>query len=61
VNPEQLRALLAQVAAGDLAPETALQQIRSLPYEDLGFARIDNHRTVRTGLPERYPARSIAT
>jgi pyridinium-3,5-biscarboxylic acid mononucleotide synthase len=52
VNPEQLRALLAQVAAGDLAPETALQQIRSLPYEDLGFARIDNHRAVRTGLPE---------
>jgi NCAIR mutase (PurE)-related protein len=52
VSPEQLQALLERVAQGDLSPETALQQMKSLPYEDLGFARIDNHRALRTGLPE---------
>jgi len=52
VSPEQLRALLAGVQSGDVSPERAFEQIKTLPYDDLGFARIDHHRTLRTGFPE---------
>jgi hypothetical protein len=52
VNAEQLRTLLAEVAAGRLAPETALDRLRRLPFEDLPFARIDHHRALRQGHPE---------
>ncbi len=52
MNPDQLRALLADVRAGTVDTDTAFAQLKALPYDDLGFARIDNHRAVRTGLPE---------
>jgi NCAIR mutase (PurE)-related protein len=52
VTAEQLEALLAEVAAGRLGPEAALQRLRHLPFEDLSFARIDHHRTLRQGQPE---------
>jgi hypothetical protein len=52
MNPEQLRALLAEVAAGTKTIEDAFTSLRDLPYEDLGFARLDHHRTLRTGVPE---------
>ncbi len=52
MNPERLRDLLARVSAGSLAPEEALQQLKSLPFEDLGFAKVDHHRPLRTGFPE---------
>ena len=47
-----LRKLLEQVAAGGIEPSAALDQLRHLPFEDLGFARVDHHRTIRRGLPE---------
>ena len=44
--------LLRQVKAGEVTVETAEQRLRTLPYEDLGFARIDHHRKLRTGFGE---------
>jgi NCAIR mutase (PurE)-related protein len=52
VNPQQLRQLLAAVAAGDLSPDQALADLAELPYADLGFAKLDLHRELRNGLPE---------
>jgi pyridinium-3,5-biscarboxylic acid mononucleotide synthase len=52
----ELRALLDQVRAGALTPEAAhgriLQFLRHGPFEDLGFARVDHHRSIRQGFPE---------
>lgn len=47
-----LRALLEGVRAGDVSPDQAMQELRDLPFSDLGFARVDHHRALRTGLPE---------
>ena len=52
MRAEQLEALLAEVAAGRLAPGAALDRLRHLPYEDLAFARVDHHRALRQGQPE---------
>jgi NCAIR mutase (PurE)-related protein len=52
VRREALIALLQQVKAGELLPEAAAERLASLPFEDLGFARIDHHRHLRTGMPE---------
>ena len=49
---ERLRNLLAQVAAGQLDPEAALDELKTLPFEDLGYAKVDHHRPLRTGFPE---------
>jgi NCAIR mutase (PurE)-related protein len=52
----ELRALLNEVQAGGITPEAAhgriLQFLRHGPYEDLGFARVDHHRSIRQGFPE---------
>jgi pyridinium-3,5-biscarboxylic acid mononucleotide synthase len=52
VTVEQIEALLADVAAGRIAPSAALERLRHLPFEDLPFARIDHHRALRQGHPE---------
>ncbi len=52
MRPEQLEVLLADVAAGRVAPGAALERLRHLPFEDLPFARIDHHRALRQGQPE---------
>jgi len=52
VRSEQIEALLADVAAGRLAPDAAMTRLRHLPFEDLSFARIDHHRALRQGQPE---------
>jgi NCAIR mutase (PurE)-related protein len=52
VRIEQLEALLADVAAGRLAPPAALERLRQLPFEELPFATIDHHRALRQGQPE---------
>src|SRR5215471_2052588 len=52
MSQEEIRQLLEQVAAGRMSPDQALQRLRHLPFEDLGFARIDTHRTLRRGVPE---------
>jgi len=52
VDREKVRALLEAVAAGDVSPEHALGRLRNLPVEDLRFARVDVHRSLRHGVPE---------
>ncbi len=52
MDVERLRQLLERVQAGETAVEEALLSLRSLPYEDLGFAKLDHHRTLRNGFPE---------
>ena len=52
MNKPTLLELLAQVQSGTLTPAAASERLANLPYEDLGHARIDHHRTLRTGLPE---------
>ncbi|MCA1831866.1 MAG: nickel pincer cofactor biosynthesis protein LarB [Actinomycetota bacterium] len=47
-----LQALLADVARGALAPADAAEQLSRLPVTNLGFAQLDTHRALRTGLPE---------
>jgi NCAIR mutase (PurE)-related protein len=52
LNAESIRRLFEQVRAGKLAPDEAVQRLRHLPFEDLGFAKIDHHRALRAGMPE---------
>ena len=47
-----LKTLLEQVRTGELTPDDALDQIKTLPFEDLGFAKVDHHRALRVGVPE---------
>ena len=47
-----LQALLASVQNGSLSIDAALGRLRSMPFEDLGFARLDHHRALRNGFPE---------
>jgi len=49
---ESLRALLESVRDGQVPVEHAVDRLRDLPFEDLGFATIDHHRALRRGLPE---------
>jgi NCAIR mutase (PurE)-related protein len=47
-----LKELLNSVRVGNLSVEEAMDSLKNLPYEDIGFARIDHHRHLRTGFPE---------
>ncbi|MFN8209267.1 MAG: nickel pincer cofactor biosynthesis protein LarB [Bacteroidales bacterium] len=50
--PDEIKKLLEDVQQGKLAASDAYEQLKELPYKDLGFAKIDNHRELRTGYPE---------
>jgi pyridinium-3,5-biscarboxylic acid mononucleotide synthase len=52
MDPHDLIALLEAVRDGTVAPAAAADRLRHLPYEDLGFAKIDHHRALRRGFPE---------
>jgi NCAIR mutase (PurE)-related protein len=52
MDPKDLRELLENVRQGALTPEAAETRLKSLPYEDLGFAKVDHHRQLRRGFPE---------
>ena len=52
MDKKYLRSLLANVQAGDLTIDEALERLRTLGYEDLGFAKVDHHRALRQGFPE---------
>ena len=47
-----MKKLLKEVKAGKLGIEQAVEKLRHLPFEDLGFARVDHHRQLRSGFPE---------
>jgi hypothetical protein len=52
MTPEEIRDILSRVHKGNLTVEGALELFKDLPFKDLGFARIDNHREIRLGYPE---------
>jgi len=52
MDETSLKKLLGDVRAGRVAESEALERLRELPFEDLGFARVDHHRALRRGLPE---------
>jgi NCAIR mutase (PurE)-related protein len=52
VNAESIRKLFEQVRRGALTPDEAVERLRHLPFEDLGFAKVDHHRSLRAGMPE---------
>lgn len=52
MSSEALRKLLIEVHEGRLDVDAALDKLKSLPYEDLGFAKLDHHRALRKGFPE---------
>ena len=52
MRPDRLKRLLAGVKAGKIPVSQAMDQLRQLPFEDLGFAKVDHHRELRTGSPE---------
>jgi NCAIR mutase (PurE)-related protein len=52
MTPEALRKLLAAVRTGRLSPDQAVRRLRHMPFEDLGFAKVDHHRPLRAGMPE---------
>ena len=52
MDSDQLRVLLEQVYSGAVEVDAALDRIRHLPFEDLGYAKLDHHRALRHGLTE---------
>jgi NCAIR mutase (PurE)-related protein len=52
MDHDSIEALLNEVREGRTGVDQALDRLRDLPFEDLGFAKIDHHRALRTGMPE---------
>ena len=52
MDKEALKMLLDEVASGAVSPDDAILKIKTQPYEDLGFAKIDTHRGIRQGAGE---------
>src|SRR5438067_2523110 len=52
MDQDQLRALFEQVRSGAVEVDAALTRMRHMPFEDLGFAKVDHHRALRHGMPE---------
>ncbi|MGA3089145.1 MAG: nickel pincer cofactor biosynthesis protein LarB [Terriglobales bacterium] len=52
MNPDSLRKLFEQVRKKQISPDDAVERLRHLPFEDLGFAKVDHHRALRQGMPE---------
>jgi hypothetical protein len=52
LNAESIRKLFQQVRSGNITPDAAVDRLRHLPFEDLGFAKVDHHRALRAGMPE---------
>src|SRR5438309_965386 len=52
MNSQALRKLFEQVRKKKLSPDEAVERLRHLPFEDIGFAKVDHHRALRQGMPE---------
>lgn len=52
MNSARLKKLLRNLQAGTVDLAAAVERLRTLPYEDLGFASVDHHRSIRQGFPE---------
>ena len=52
MNQSELLKILESVKTGELSPSSAIERLKHLPFEDLGFAKVDHHRTLRQGFSE---------
>ena len=52
MNRLQIESILKEVSDGRTGVGDALERLKDLPFEDLGFAKLDHHRALRTGMPE---------
>jgi NCAIR mutase (PurE)-related protein len=52
MTEKRIREILASVASGKVGADAAFVALKDLPFEDLGFAKLDSHRTMRRGIPE---------
>jgi pyridinium-3,5-biscarboxylic acid mononucleotide synthase len=52
MNESDVRTFLKAVKAGQISLDRAIAELRELPFEDLGFAKVDHHRSLRQGFPE---------
>src|SRR5258706_9629312 len=52
MNQSELLKILESVKAGELSPDKAIERLKHLPFEDLGFAKVDHHRALRQGFAE---------
>src|SRR5512136_2959249 len=52
MNSKNILQLLTNIQSGRMTPDQGLTRLKHLPFEDLGFARVDHHRTLRQGFPE---------
>jgi len=52
MTSKQVLDLLNKIRNGKLTPDQGLEKLKNLPFEDLGYARVDHHRTIRQGFPE---------
>ena len=52
MDQDQLRSLFEQVRDGAVDIDAAIARMRHMPFEDLGFAKVDHHRALRHGIPE---------
>jgi len=52
LNADSIRKLFDEVRRGEISPDDAVSRLRHMPFEDLGFAKVDHHRALRVGMPE---------
>ena len=52
MNKEDITSILKKVKSGEIEVEAAASSLKDLPFKDLGFAKVDNHRSLRNGFPE---------
>ncbi len=52
MNPKKIEKILSRLSKGELTVAEALEALRTLPYEDIHFAKLDHHRELRKGIPE---------
>jgi hypothetical protein len=52
MDRQHLKTLLEEVRAGAVGIDSALERMRHMPFEDLGYAKVDHHRAIRNGMPE---------
>ncbi|MDO5713000.1 MAG: nickel pincer cofactor biosynthesis protein LarB [Tissierellia bacterium] len=52
MKKEEVKKILEKTAKGEISVEEGYQVLKDLPFQDIGFAKVDNHREIRTGFPE---------
>ena len=52
MDPQNIKKILQDLKSGKIDPGSAYIKLKDLPFEDLGFANLDHHRAMRTGVPE---------